>query len=110
MTFINALKYRVIHKIVFGPLVNGSDHKLICVVGQKALNVLRLNEDWRFEGVLNDQYIEMTDWIFDVYWLSNCNNESEYLVAIGAHNQAIFYNWKQRVVEKCVYCSQKCML
>lgn len=110
-----ALKYRVIHKIV----VNENNPKLICVFGQKSFNIISYNEKFELFSLI-DNYVEMNDWIFDIYWLvsdstksdkSNIlNKESFTLALICAHNQCIHFNLVKLQIEKLTYCDQKCML
>lgn len=104
-----ALKYRVIHKIVLNRI-----NKLICVFGQKAFNIVKLNEAERpqFESVYGENYFELNDWIFDMNWLNSYASQdlSTHVAIVCAHNQAILYNLDDRVITKLVNCSQKCML
>ncbi len=96
-----ALKYRVIHKIV----LKLNDTNLVCVFGQKAFNIIRLNETDNTLELINPDCIELEDWIFDVLYMTN-----DYLVILCAHNQCILFNLKDKLIEKKVECEQKCML
>jgi hypothetical protein len=103
-----ALKYRVIHKIV----KSNHDPNLICVFGQKAFNLIRLNKSNQLASAnTNNDLIELQDWIFDVYWYQTGPKLDElYLIIVCAHNQCILYNLNTQQIDKIVYCEQKCML
>ena len=96
-----ALKYRVIHKIVR----NLNDSKLVCVFGQKAFNIIKLDEDKNLLETINPNCIELEDWIFDILYMTN-----SYLIIVCAHNQCILFNLNDKSIEKKVECNQKCML
>ncbi|CAF0856690.1 unnamed protein product [Brachionus calyciflorus] len=98
-----ALKFRVIHKIV----LNKKHPNKICVFGQKALNLITLNNDNTFSNIL-DKYLELDDWIFDIFWIDS--NSNSYLIIVLAHNNCVIYNLNTEVLEKVVQCDQKCML
>ncbi|RNA32626.1 WD repeat-containing 6 [Brachionus plicatilis] len=97
-----ALKYRVIHKIVINPTLRNQ----ICIFGQKAFNLVSLDNNI-FSNII-DQYVELDDWILDMYWMEDGKNS---LVAILlAHNKCIIYNLQTNTIKKIIECSQKCML
>ena len=98
-----ALPYRVIHKIV----KSNHDPNLICVLGQKSFNIVKLNEDKQFSDAYGG-LIELNDWIFDIHWYQN--NDQLYLIIVLAHNQCVLFNLKTKKIENVVYCEQKCML
>jgi hypothetical protein len=95
-----ALKYRTVHKIIFDQKTG-----FITVFGQKAINILRLDADNKFQSALSDIYIELDDWIFDL-----CPVSVDRLVIVCAHNQCILYGLNERRIKKTFYCDQKCML
>ena len=97
------LKYRVIHKLI----KSSHDPGLICVMGQKAFNLVKLNKNLEFE-ILLENLVEMEDWIFEINWQEV--DEVIYLIIVCAHNQCIIYNLNTKSIEKTVYCTQKCML
>ena len=119
---ILALKYRVIHKILFKKAIDlssggtESEEKLICIFGQKAINLLRLvkkqEDTFDFESLLT-QYIEMDDLIFDIYWLSIRRGTiyvKENLFIVCAHNQFVEYDLEKSAIERLTFCAQRCML
>ena len=75
----------------------------LCVFGQKAFNLIELNEHNQLMSLTN--IMELEDWIFDIFWL----NET-YLIIICAHNQCILFDLKKKKVSSIVYCDQKCKL
>ncbi len=93
-----ALKYRVIHKILKSP----QNPNLICVFGQKALNIV-LYENERFTSSI-PKVIEFKDWIFDVHWYTTTQ-----LILVLAHNQCILFDLETHLTQEIV-CDQKCML
>ena len=101
-----ALEHRVIHKIVI-------NKNLICVFGQKAFNIIRLDENGQLVPYF-EQVIELEDWIFDMYWLQASqqldNSIVLYLVIVCAHNQCALFNLNSKKIDKFSLCSQKCML
>lgn len=97
-----ALKYRVIHKIVINPTLQ----KNICIFGQKAFNLVSL-ENNSFNNLI-DQYVELDDWIFDIYWMDN--GKSSLLAIALAHNNCIIYNLETKKIQRFIECDQKCML
>ena len=102
-----ALKYRVIHKIV----KSNHNPNLICVFGQKAFNIVKLNESSNEFTPELETLIELDDWIFDIYWYQVGSNIDElYLIIICAHNQCVLFNLNKKKVDKVIYCDQKCML
>ncbi len=101
MAKILALKYRVIHKSV----QNASQPNLVCVFGQKAFSLVKLNSDFTNLELTSSPVVELDDWIFDIVYLS-----VDHLAIVCAHNQYILFGLKESRVVKKVECVQKCML
>ena len=104
------LKYRVIHKIVINE--NHPD-RLICVFGQKAFTIVRLDDKNQFVCLL-DTPIELSDWIFDIFWTKSSESENSKigydLVIVCAHNQCVVYSLDEKRIKNSTFCAQKCML
>lgn len=98
-----ALQYRVIHKIV----KSEHDSNLICVLGQKSFNIVKLDANKQFSDAYGGP-IELNDWIFDIHWYQN--HDQVYLIIVLAHNQCVLFNLNTKKIEKIVYCEQRCML
>lgn len=102
-----ALKYRVVHKIVANPL----KPRQLCVFGQKCFNLVTVDEttnQFRLELANDVMGIELEDWIFDAFWLSD--GAKTYLVFACAHNQCVLYDLSEAKAWKISDCDQKCML
>ena len=109
LSLVNADTFEIIHqskcleyRIICGILIHKS---LICVYGEKAFNICELNADLNGIRILNERFQQLDDLIWTIDWLN-----SDKLMIVCAHNQFIVYNLKEKFIEKCVFCSQKCMI
>ena len=114
MTIVNAENFEIIHqslclkyRIICGILINKAT-RIICVYGEKAFNICSLNTECNEITQISENLHEVDDLIWTVDWV---NDESvDKLALVCAHNQMIVYNLKDRFIERCVCCVQKCLI